>query len=532
MAWYVGKDGQQRWIQRDESVYTVIQPGDSLPLENLSYLTTSTKKAVFQEHLMEEDPSDAKKRSKRERNRMAGKQRGFVVRVEQEEQLRVVPWFKAASTKLLDCKAVSKIDAEDAVNMKKKKKENKNDKTTSLLGVNECRVETTARIHHFAHGPGFRVEVSEGSVQQRIHFFTYKKELVPKDWHKLLVAALESTGAHVMLARRTASAAEQAAKDGEADDDIEQISSLRMDAAQKDDDAWFASVMRGIEANSEDGEDDEDDSSESEDDAKQVPVNGGAPAPKDPQIVAQAKAKMQTNASENGEIPEWRRRNPPMPTNPLEKNNPLVRRQPQAKQQPSRLQGSTRPPQQQQQQQSSEPSRPRGWWQVREEPQPQQNPSRQPPSRQVPQHQPQPRQAPQWQQAESSRQPPPRQAPQQQSISRQVLARQPEEHRWQGQEQWWQQDSWQETARPPPQSAEKAACAAPVRDFFDKFKAQEERSGASMGKELREMLAKCAECGRGKPLKLFQDLDDEQWYCRKCWVDFYGLEPPGKPGRS
>merc|ERR1719409_198555 len=114
MAWYVGKDGQQIWIPRDDSVYTVIQPGETLPLENLQYLTVNSKKSVFVEHLMDEDILDAKNKSSRQKNRMKGKQRGFVVRVEQEEQLRVVPWFKAASTKLMDCDIVSRIDADDA----------------------------------------------------------------------------------------------------------------------------------------------------------------------------------------------------------------------------------------------------------------------------------------------------------------------------------------------------------------------------------------------------------------------------------
>merc|ERR1712176_428739 len=45
-------------------------------------------------------------------------------------------------------------------------------------------------------------------------------------------------------------------------------------------------------------------------------------------------------------------------------------------------------------------------------------------------------------------------------------------------------------------------------------------------------VGKCFECGRRKQLKLFVDDDDGKTYCRLCWIDFYGLEPPAKVGRE
>jgi len=63
----------------------------------------------------------------------------------------------------------------------------------------------------------------------------------------------------------------------------------------------------------------------------------------------------------------------------------------------------------------------------------------------------------------------------------------------------------------------------------EKQEVDEASNLAGMGRELREMMAKCGECGRGRPLKLWQDPDDSQWYCRVCWVNFYERDPPDKP---
>jgi len=505
MAWYVGKDGHQVWIQKDESVYTVIQPEDKLPTEDLSYLVKTSTKAVFQEHLMEEHPLDSRTNSRRQRTKMAGRQRGFIVRVHQEEQLHVVPWFKAAAVKLMNCAVVSRVDTEEAVNAKQKKKKDQN-VTRVMLGVNECRVETTSRIHHFAHGPGFRVEVAEGSVQQRIHFFTSKRELQGKDWHKFLVAALESTGAHVMLARRTAQDAEQQVQDGAEQVDeqrvragsIEEIGTLRKNEAAKDEDAWFASMMKGFQ---DDDDSSEDDSAEEE---EADPTTNGAPPRdaeasnhSDPQVRNRGTPVTQVASTSASEVPEWRRRDNRDADPSVRKGDaPTVSKKdagsrPKAKesagrQQPPKQQPpKQQPPKQQPQQQAA---RPTGWWQVREEQQ--QAPARQPPE---------PHQEPQW-------------------------------TWWKG--QWYEQPSWQSESAPAKQAAWGAEqWSVPVQDLFAKTK-QDEKGLSSMGQELKEMLNnndnKCGECGRGRPLKLFVDPDDDQWYCRLCWIEFYGLEPPGK----
>jgi len=217
-----------------------------------------------------------------------------------------VPSFKAAALKLLDDDVVSRVDADEAANLKKKK--NKPVNVSSLtLGVNECRVETSSRIHHFAHGPGFRVEVSEGSVHQKIHFFTNRKEMACKDWHSHLVAAVESTGSHVMLARRTqveasAEASQEDLQSKAAADLIERVRSLRKDNAQKDDDAWLESVMNAkVEesASSDAGSSADDDPPE-----KSAPTVANGTGLDKSMPVVQA-----TQPSRSGaELPEWRRR--------------------------------------------------------------------------------------------------------------------------------------------------------------------------------------------------------------------------------
>lgn len=516
MAWYVGKDGQQRWIPKDDSVYTVIQPADKLPIEDLSYLVKTSTKAVFQEHLVDED-LDCKRGSGRQKARTSGRQRGYVVRVHQEEQLRVVPFFKESTVKLMNCGLVSRVDTDDAVNMaKRKKKVTAGDEIS--LGVNECRIETTSRIHHFAHGPGFRVEVAEGNIMQRIHFFTSKREIAGKEWHKALVAALESTGAFVMLARRTADAAEKAIKDG--DEGIEQISSLRMDEAQKEDADWLQSLMQM--------KPDEQDSESSEDDG---------PAPVQPAAKAEARPTSQTAATSTGDVPEWRRRNADQaPAESSRPDDPSVRKQPAV---------SSRPGDPSIRKQPAVSSRP-GDPSVRKQPAVSSRAGDPSIKKQA-----QPKQQPQKNGRQQEQDPAQRPA-------------QPTEKQggwWQGKEQSWEPQLWREPAKqkqwsesPPPYAPptrnkdqwgewsdsrsyyeaparpQAKQCSAPVKDFFAKAaKAEKKQSSNGKGQELMDMLVKCAECGRGKPLKLWQDPDDDQWYCRVCWVNFYERDPPDKP---
>ncbi|CAK0792711.1 unnamed protein product, partial [Prorocentrum cordatum] len=117
MSWYLGPDGQQIWsrvapgqrVPRDETVYTIVEGAGALPLENLSYLTSSSKKAVFHECIVDDDLNSGK--SNRQREKLKGRQRGFILRADTDESPlgRVVPWFKAAAQHLLDGDVVSRV---------------------------------------------------------------------------------------------------------------------------------------------------------------------------------------------------------------------------------------------------------------------------------------------------------------------------------------------------------------------------------------------------------------------------------------
>lgn len=252
MSWYVDEDGARTWINRDSTVFTVVVSDKQLPLEQLTYLAVSSKKAVYQEAICEDDQA-AGTRSKRSKDKQAGKQRGFIIRAEVEESplTRVVPWFKDAAKKLMDCAVVSRVDADEAANLKKAKKKDKaNDVSVPNLGANECRIETTSRIHHFAHGPGYRVEVSEGVVAQRLNMFTGRKEIPLKDWLSLLLNALESTGTHVMILKRSGNEVVGGAVNGQKEDGEKKIQ-LRKDKAQQAENEWLQSLLAGHEASQE-----------------------------------------------------------------------------------------------------------------------------------------------------------------------------------------------------------------------------------------------------------------------------------------
>eukprot|EP00927_Polykrikos_kofoidii_P083548 TRINITY_DN8581_c0_g1_i1.p1 TRINITY_DN8581_c0_g1~~TRINITY_DN8581_c0_g1_i1.p1 ORF type:complete len:858 (+),score=151.88 TRINITY_DN8581_c0_g1_i1:56-2629(+) len=315
MSWYVRKDGQQIWIPRDEAVFTVIAPVEALPLDNLTYLTTISKKSVFQEHLADEEENE---KSSRRRKKLAGRQRGFILRVEHEEQpwQRVVPAFQASAITLLKSGAASRIDVEEAVSSKKGKRKAK-ERLTVNIGANECRVETISRINHFAHGPGFRVEVTEGAISQRILFFTDKKEVPADEWHMSVTTAIEGTGSHVMLGRRLKTEGEVAdgGKQG-----CEELSSdlIQKDRAQKDDNMWLQSVMDSCMLDPVDepeSSEDEDEDSEEEDEhvddigpehaqrATLAPQQPGGPS-------VTAQQRQPAPQKPQNEIPEWRRQQP------------------------------------------------------------------------------------------------------------------------------------------------------------------------------------------------------------------------------
>mmetsp|Transcript_26820 Transcript_26820/g.80804 ORF Transcript_26820/g.80804 Transcript_26820/m.80804 type:complete len:366 (+) Transcript_26820:135-1232(+) len=276
MSWFVGEDGQQLWVARDETVYTVVEHEGELPLENLTYLSLQTKKSVYHECIYQEDLlAEGKSRvPRRQREHHSGRQRGFILRAEEESPLsRVVPWFKATAQKLVDDGEVSRVDADEAANLKKKKKDDKEKKAQLNLGANECHVETNARVHHFAHGPGFRVEVMQGNVTQRIHFFTNRKQLSCSEWNALLSEAIESTGNHVMVARRPQNAEAEQGAEGKAGPEgggLRLRTRTKKSKAQQDDDAWLASMMKmapavGSDQESEESEEEEEESEEEED---------------------------------------------------------------------------------------------------------------------------------------------------------------------------------------------------------------------------------------------------------------------------
>lgn len=239
MSWYVGKDGRKVWAERDETVFTVSEPEEVLPKEILTYLATNLNKPVYAEHTIDEDAGG--KKTKKAKEKQAGRQRGFVVRVDQDDRIRVCAAFRPAAEKLLASGLVSRLDVDDSSSSssRKKKKQEKEEpelQTQSLLatlGVNECRIDTTARCQHNAHGSGFRLEVAEGGQQQRIHVFT-ARDLTAADWHGRLVEAVEGTGSRVMMGRILDAEPPEGAggKPGKARDE-----------ARKDEDDWLASVL-------------------------------------------------------------------------------------------------------------------------------------------------------------------------------------------------------------------------------------------------------------------------------------------------
>mmetsp|Transcript_148890 Transcript_148890/g.414854 ORF Transcript_148890/g.414854 Transcript_148890/m.414854 type:complete len:318 (-) Transcript_148890:231-1184(-) len=204
MSWYVGKDGRKVWVEHHELVYTVGEVDGELPSETLTYLSMNSQKAIYAEHIIDEDAGGSKKGKKKEKN--AGRQRGYVVRVEQDDRARIIPGFRAAADKLLSSGVISRLDVDDSLSTSKKKrgaKEEEPERPSLLqsLAANECRVETSSRCQHNAHGVGFSVDIAENGAQQRIHAFTANRQLPAGDWHEHLVAAIESTGARVMLGR-------------------------------------------------------------------------------------------------------------------------------------------------------------------------------------------------------------------------------------------------------------------------------------------------------------------------------------------
>eukprot|EP00928_Gymnodinium_smaydae_P032325 TRINITY_DN23441_c0_g1_i1.p1 TRINITY_DN23441_c0_g1~~TRINITY_DN23441_c0_g1_i1.p1 ORF type:complete len:359 (-),score=71.89 TRINITY_DN23441_c0_g1_i1:102-1121(-) len=242
MSWFVDLKGKKVWVEAGENVFTVDEPPDEpeLPVIELTYLSGETKQMHYHEHAIDEDTSE---KGQKKKEKMAGRQRGFVVCVGQDKTL-VTPCFQGAADKLIEQGVLSRIDVEKSGNSKKSKRKKKSDSKADedddqddqpdanvKLGTNETRILTQARCSHFTHGPGFRICVASNSSQQLLNCFTAKKQLTHSQWHRALVSALEAVDERVMDG--LLGAAEAAAATREAG----------RDKAQEDADDWLASVM-------------------------------------------------------------------------------------------------------------------------------------------------------------------------------------------------------------------------------------------------------------------------------------------------
>mmetsp|Transcript_19114 Transcript_19114/g.43427 ORF Transcript_19114/g.43427 Transcript_19114/m.43427 type:complete len:296 (+) Transcript_19114:109-996(+) len=294
MSWYVGKDGRKVWIEDHDTVYTVGEPDPKLTVETLTYLAVNTQKAVYAEHII--DDEEGGKKGKKAKEKAGGRQRGFVVRVDHEDRSRVTSAFRQATDKLVSAGVVSRYDLDESLQQTKRKgkksqeKKEEEEAAPSLfasMAHNECRIETTKRITHQAHGVGFRVEVAEGGSHQRIHMFTAGKELPLGEWHKVLVEAVESAGIDVMLGKLVncddpppSAASGRGGKAGKP----------KKDEAREEEDEWLNSLMGRCMV--------------SKDDKKPEAASGGDGSPEGAEGAAPAEApKAPVKA-----LPPWLRR--------------------------------------------------------------------------------------------------------------------------------------------------------------------------------------------------------------------------------
>lgn len=243
MSWYVGQDGRQVWAERDDTVFTVGEPEGVLPMEILMYLSTNTQKAVYQEHTIDED----EKKGKKAKGGPIGKQRGFLVRVDQDDRVRISSAFQAGMQHLMSSGVVTRVDVEDNAATKRKGKskvvevEEVPQVVQIPVGINECRVDTVARCQHQAHGVGFRLDVAESDSKQRLHVFT-GKELSQAEWHTKVTEAIIATGGRVMLGRLFGANAPDepsTAKDSKSAGS----KGPKRDVAKEGEDAWLDSLM-------------------------------------------------------------------------------------------------------------------------------------------------------------------------------------------------------------------------------------------------------------------------------------------------
>merc|ERR1719221_878326 len=113
MSYYVGTDGRKVWVEDHETVYTVGEPDTELPVEVLTYLAVNSNKAVYAEHIV--DDEEGGKKGKKAKEKTSGRQRGFVVRVDQEDKSRVSSAFRQATDRLSSSGVVSRIDIDESL---------------------------------------------------------------------------------------------------------------------------------------------------------------------------------------------------------------------------------------------------------------------------------------------------------------------------------------------------------------------------------------------------------------------------------
>eukprot|EP00434_Breviolum_minutum_P031959 symbB.v1.2.028263.t1/scaffold2939.1/size66832/2 len=154
-----------------------------------------------------------------------------------EEQARVVSWFKAAIQVLMREGVVSKVDASDASNLKRLRKQR--------MEHHGCQVETLQRCHHGVCGPGFQVHVSSNEAFQKLYLFTNHQVLPLENWHQALWKALQSAYGRVFWARCEGDEAFHP-RDFEVGTDHAQ-QRMQQEAAYdphfKDEEAWLANLL-------------------------------------------------------------------------------------------------------------------------------------------------------------------------------------------------------------------------------------------------------------------------------------------------
>lgn len=230
MSWFRTPNGNQVWVPREEILYTLRPAPKDLSTKELTYLSLGSSKPVFQE-IFEDETWDGRK--KRHAGRAIGKERGYLVRIEMDAQARVVSWFKAALQILVREQVVSKVDPNEAKNVKRRKQRGQH---------NECHVETLQRCHHGVCGPGFQVRVSSCEAFQEINLFTNHQVLAAETWDQALSEALHRAYGRVFFAQ---------ADTPDLDDSLGELGhpvspqavSASFDPHFKDEEAWLANLL-------------------------------------------------------------------------------------------------------------------------------------------------------------------------------------------------------------------------------------------------------------------------------------------------